>query len=715
MPRPDPPAKSSRFLVPAAICVVVAALYFAQDVLVPLALAVLFCFLLAPVVTRLERFRLGRAPAVIVVVAAAAAVVLALGWVVSLQVHSLAENISSYRAEIVEKAKRVGGIVSPGKGGLTEKIKDLTVEAQRAMTQPASQPAATQPATQPGDGAAGAPDALDRLAQNPAREIAREAVGAPPATAPPIGTTRENPYWTVALPEPQSALQTLASTLGVVASPLGTAGLVLVFVIFMLIGREDLRDRLIRLVGHGQLNVTTQALDDAASRISRYMMAQAIVNGTYGLAVAIGLWCIGKFAGGGVTFPSFVLWGLLCAILRFIPYVGPWIAAVFPIVLSLAVFHGFGAFFWTVGMFVAIELLSNNLMEPYLYGSSTGMSTVAVLASAVFWTWLWGPVGLLLATPLTVVLVVLGKYVPQLQFLDILLGDEPVLEPPTRVYQRLLALDQEEAYDVARGCLRESSLEQVFDDVLVPALALAEQDRHRGRLDDERADFIRQAMRQLVEELADDYKQAGVHVDEPLATTLKEAAAETVAAAKSLATRVTSLAAGGNGGGNGSSSGAAPAAASGRAAIPRDCKVNVVCLPAHDDADDVVAFMLQQLLEIQGYCAFHLSVTKLASEMMDAVESHQADAVVVSAIPPGAVSYSRYLCKRLHARFSELNLVVGLWTMRGGIDKARERVTCEGSVRIVTRLGEAMDEVTQLVQPALMRQAKQREAAQATT
>jgi hypothetical protein len=255
-------------------------------------------------------------------------------------------------------------------------------------------------------------------------------------------------------------------------------------------------------------------------------------------------------------------------------------------------------------------------------------------------------------------------------------------------------------------------LEKVFDDVLVPALGLAEQDRHRGRLDDERADFIRQSMRDLVEELSDEYKQAGVRIDQPLADTIKEAAAETVAAARNLASKVTSLT--GVGGGNGNTS--APAGLSvqaKRAVIPKECTVNVVCLPAHDDADDIVAFMLQQLLELQGYCAFHQSVTKLASEMVEAVESHKADAVVVSAIPPGAVSYSRYLCKRLHARFPDLRMVVGLWTMKGNLEKAKERVTCEGSVRTVSTLGDAIEEITQLVQPVLVRQGKDEAVAKA--
>jgi hypothetical protein len=292
----------------------------------------------------------------------------------------------------------------------------------------------------------------------------------------------------------------LGTYLGTLLGPLGTAGIVIVFVIFMLIGREDLRDRIIRLVGEGQLNITTQALDDAATRISRYLVAQAIVNGSYGAAISLGLWLIGVTLADG-WFPSFVLWGLLCALLRFIPYIGPWIAAAFPLILSLAVYPGYSVFFAVAGMFIIVELLSNNFMEPWLYGSSTGMSAVAVLVAAVFWTWLWGPIGLLLSTPLTVCIVVVGKYVPQFRFFDILLGDQPVLSPAERIYQRLLAMDAEEAADVAEEQLESSSLEAVYDQVLLPALAMAEQDRHADQLDDRRGLFIRDALRDIIDEL----------------------------------------------------------------------------------------------------------------------------------------------------------------------------------------------------------------------
>ena len=721
MARPgDIPTKGSRFVVLASICIVVAALYFAQEVLIPLALAVLFCFLLAPLVTRLERWRVPRVPSVIIVVSTAAAAFLLLAWVVTSQILNLAYRLPQYQDEMVRKVERFKGRFG-GDGGVGDKIADVAQKMQEASTRPATQ--STQPTTTPAGGAEGGaapgaelPSALKQITEDPPDAIARSLRNSPPKQAPPAGLTEENPLWVYAKSAPPSPVRSLGSYLGMVVSPLGTAGLVLVFVIFFLLQREDLRDRMIRLVGHGDLNVTTTALDDAAGRISRYMLAQAIVNGTYGIAIAAGLWLIGHFA-GGKPFPSFVLWGLLCAILRFIPYIGPWIAAAFPMTLALAVYPGFEVFFWTAGMFVVIELLSNNLMEPYLYGQSTGMSTIAVLVSAVFWTWLWGAVGLLLATPLTVVLVVIGKYVPQMRFLDIMLGDEPVLEPPERVYQRLLAMDQEEATELAREYLKEMDLERVYDEVLNPALSLAERDRHRGRLDESRQVFIRQALRDMIEELGDEWR---LRQDRSDADAMKAAAAVTVAAAKgtgvidsggAVPSRTSTDPASAVGSGDngkaaavaaqGTTGTAQPADALRAIRVPDGCTVNIAILPAHDEADEISGLMLAQILEFRGYCAFPQSVTKLASELVDAAERKNAHVVVVSAMPPAAVAHSRYLCKRLHARFPDLNMVIGLWTMKGDLTKAQDRVTCAGSVQVSANFAQALEQIGQLAQPLI--------------
>src|SRR5688500_16195348 len=383
--------------------------------------------------------------------------------------------------------------------------------------------------------------------------------------------------------------------------------MVIVFVVFILLQREDLRHRLIRLVSGGEINLTTQALDDAATRISRYLLMQLIVNVTYGIPIGIGLWLIGV--------PNAVLWGLLATLLRFIPYIGPWIAATIPLLLSLAAFPDSTHFFMAVALYVTVELISNNVVEPWLYGASTGLSATAVVISAVFWTWLWGPLGLLMSTPLTVCLVVMGKYVPQLQFLDILLGDEPVLAPHEKIYQRLLAMDQEEASDLVEEYLKEKELVELYDEILIPALGLAEHDRHRGLLDDARQNYIRQGMKELVKEVAERNEVPRAEVTEPQETQPKQHPRN----------------------GNGDADRA-----------PLEPKQPVVlCLPARDEADEIVAMMLSQVLEQAGCAARYMPTAALASEMMQTVEEHNPRLVCISALPPSAVAHAKYLCKRL--------------------------------------------------------------------
>ena len=295
-------------------------------------------------------------------------------------------------------------------------------------------------------------------------------------------------------PEPTSR-ELIQTVVGPLISPLATAGIVIVFVIFMLLKRDDLRDRMIRLVGSRDLPRTTQALNDAARRVGRYLLMQLIVNTTYGIPIGIGLWLIG--------IPNPILWGMLCTVLRFVPYIGPIIAAFFPLVLAVAVDPNWNTLLWAGALFIVIELISNNFIEPLLYGSSTGLSPVAVIAAAVFWTWLWGPIGLLLSTPLTVCAVVLGQHVPGLAFLDVLLGSEPVLSPPQQLYKRLLVGDAIEATEQAEEQLRESSLAEFYDETLIPALALAEQDHVRGSLGEDQLVRVAESAVAMVENLAE--------------------------------------------------------------------------------------------------------------------------------------------------------------------------------------------------------------------
>jgi predicted PurR-regulated permease PerM len=643
MAEPVKLTRGSRLTVWASVCIVVAALYLAQEVLIPLALAVLFTFVLAPLVARLERLRVPRVPAVLVVVLLALGLFGGLGWLVQRQFVATAEQLPTYTDQIRAKLQRMGRFGNE-------------------VWQSASNVQRTVRAVMP---------------QGPAGAHA----GTPTLTA----ATPENPVPVRMHPAPGSPVGTVLGYVGAALSPLATAGMVVVFVIFMLLNREDLRDRLIRLLAGGrqQVTVTTAAIDDAATRVSRYLLMQLIVNATYGLTVAAGLWVIGRFSAEG-SFPSVLLWGLLCCVLRFIPYVGPWIAAAFPVALSFAMFRSTGIFASTLLLFVVIELWSNNMMEPWLYGSSTGMSEVAILLSAVFWTWLWGPIGLLMSTPLTVILVVLGKYVPALRFLDILLGDEPVLDPPTRLYQRLLARDGDEANDLAHELLAGRGIDAVYDEVLVPALGLAERDRRRRRLDPERHGYIRERMREIISDLAEADRLEEV----------RRQADAAVATAKGEAADVTSE--------------STPMAAAQLG--PTGEPVCVVCLPAEDVDDELAGCMLTELLERRGYRAVAASPEHLASEMLDRVSRERADLVCVSALPPAAIPHSRYLVKRLLLRFPEMPTLVGLWTEKGDPDRAKARISPERPVAVATTLADAVHELDQMARTVAVRGATPRSA-----
>jgi predicted PurR-regulated permease PerM len=456
----------------------------------------------------------------------------------------------------------------------------------------------------------------------------------PPRLDPP---SSDNPWAVRLYPKPATTLELIGQYVGKLLSPVATAGLVLVFIIFMLIGRENLRDRMILIAGGGRLHGATQAFDDAATRISRFLTAQSLINVSYGVVIAVGLWLIDITMGGGQGgLRTALLAGLICAVMRYIPYIGPWLGAAVPLALAFAAFPGYGVFFVTFAMFVAIEVFVSQAVEPHVLGSSTGVSPIAVLVAAVFWTWLWGPIGLLLSTPLTVLLVVMGKYVPQLAMLDVLLGDEPVLNPTTRIYQRLIAGDDEEAAEIAIEYLKERPLEAVYDQILIPALAEAESDWHRGKLDDARHVSIRQGLKEIVQALgekqqADEDKAAGV-------ATAPQAKNQTSGHATPSD---------------------APAA---RSPLPDGSTVNVRCLPAHDEADQIVGVMVAQVLERRGYTVTVANADSLASEMAASFDTEKVDVVVVSALPPKATLHARYLLKRIATRGTDLQIVVGLWT-----------------------------------------------------
>lgn len=606
-----------------ALLATVAALYFAQEVLIPLALATILSFLLAPLVRWLEHWGLPRVPAVLLITVLLFGVLGGTGYIVVAQLFDLAGSLPQYRQNIrhkIEAVRRRGGSIATVSRTITEFNQEFSTT--RPATAPASQPT-------------GPP--------SPRRSAATQS--SPPTT---------QPLQVDIYQRPPSALERLRTLLVPILGPLGRAVIVVVFVIFMLIQREDLRDRLIRLLGgeEGRLYITTQALDEAAQRIGHYLRMNLLVNLAYGAPIGVGLYFIGV--------PNAILWGLLAALLRFIPYVGVWIGAAMPVLLSLAVFDGWFYPLAVIGLFVTLELIIANGIEPWLYGASTGITPVAILVAAAFWAWLWGPIGLLLATPLTVCLVVLGKYVPHLEFLSILLSDEPVLQPESRFYQRLLAMDQEEVLDLAEESLEKSSLVEVFDRMVLPALHLAQVDRHRGRLDEEHYTFIMNSIKEMLEDLG--------------AAWLEAQSQPSAKGEKAPTSRP------------------APEPAQ---PTPGQEQPIVWCIAARHAADEVACLMLEKVLADRGMRAQTIPAARLAGEMLEEVERSGVRVICLSALPPAAVNHARYLCLRLRARFPQLDLVVGLW---GSADTphGRTRLESAGANRIVTTLGEALQQIPSL-------------------
>ena len=597
----------------AVLVVVVGALYFGRDVFVPLALAGLLSFALAPLIAGLRRRGIPRIPAVITVVMLAFLGISVFGFVVAGQVSELGASLPRYEYNIREKIRSVQSS-APG-GGLVERaakvLRDLRADIEEASGPPASEDQAS-----PLEPEASEPDPI------------------------PVQIRQPDP----------APLQMLQTIVGPLIEPLATTGIVIVFVVFMLLQREDLRDRFIRLVGSSDLHRTTQALGDAAGRVGRYLLMQLVVNVAYGIPIGVGLWLIGV--------PNPLLWGMLAIVLRFVPFIGPIIAAAFPLALSIAVDPGWTMLLWTAALFIVLELISGNIVEPWLYGASTGLSSIAILAAAVFWTWLWGPVGLLLSTPLTVCLVVLGRHVPQFGFLNVLLGSEPVLEPAESLYQRLLAGDPDEATERAEEYLKSHSILVYYEDVAIPALSMFEHDRARGVLTDERRALVSAAALTLVDNLSE-------HEDTKVQDEVEEAGEERPPE-RALPARI-------------------------------DPGVEwqdrpVLCAGGRGNLDDVAAAILAQLLERCGVGARVASFQAIATGTYASLDMEGVRVVCLSYMNPDSIAHARYAVRRLRRRTS-VPIVVGFWSVDPADAKAPDLVTATRSDLSATSLGEAIEEI----------------------
>jgi predicted PurR-regulated permease PerM len=520
-------------------------------------------------VRRLEQWKLGRVPSTLIVALLGFGLLFAVAGVAAMQAVSLAGKLPEYRHNIVQK---IHALRHPKRdtniGKAAEAIKDIEKEA--------------------------APE------------------------QPPVPVKES----------PGTPVEAFAQMAAPVATPLAMTLAVIVFTILFLLNRENMRDRVIALLGPARIHIMTKAMAEASFRVSKYLMTQVLVNAMFGIPFGIALYFIG--------IPNAALFGLLGFVLRFVPYIGVWVAMAMPALLAFAISDGWSPVMWTLGVFFALESVLAYVVEPWLYGKSAGLSPIAIILAVVFWTWLWGPVGLLLATPLTVCVAVMGRYIPEFGYLNVLLGVEQVLSPEERFYQRLVALDNEEAAEVVEQHLVAHGIAKTFDEVIIPALTLAERDRQKGALEPARERFVYESMRRIVEELEHQ-----------------------------------------------------PALANG---------APLCIVPAHDDADHLAGAMVARLLPAAQVTL--LSPPVKPSEVSEAVAQKQCGAILISAVPPHTAHYAGELARRLRRQVPGVKIAVGLWGVGDSSERIKERFAKLGVDEVVTTISQAADTVRQLASAA---------------
>jgi predicted PurR-regulated permease PerM len=586
---------------------VVTILYVGRQLLIPLALAAMLTFLLAPLVGYIERW-IGRIAAVLIVVAMLFSVVGGVGWLLTRQLIDLAAKLPDYQTNIDNRLHAIRLPTGGAFGRFSHSVSELQKQSPDSLEQPAN--------------------ATGSVPETKATTAARSRNV--PAGQQPMP---------VRIVESQSRLPGILQTAATgLLGPLGTAGLVFVLVIFMLLKREDLRGRIIRLIGQGRISATTRAMDDAGSRVARYLTMQLLVNVGFGSCIAIGLYFIGV--------PNAALWGAFAAIMRFVPYVGVWIAAAVPVLISFAVSTSWLSPLLTLGLFVVLELINFNALEPWLYGSRTGVSSIALIIAAVFWTWLWGPIGLVLAIPLTVCVAVMGRHVPKLQFLSVLLSEERALAPHEECYHRLLAFGLDEANDLAESYAKSNSLASLYDSVLIPTVTLAEMDAQRDELGPEQRSAIHRHIHDLIEDLGSaapsksqlEADNTAEHTPFPLSSP----------------------------------------------------KCRVLCVPARAYRDELAGAMLVQLLRQQDFDAENASAALSSSELLEMAAKSDPEAICISVVAPSTLIHARYLSAKLRAQLPHAKIVVGIWGATENMAGAGERLRSSGADEVVVSLAEAV-------------------------
>jgi predicted PurR-regulated permease PerM len=599
--RPGPVVWAGRGAVLTAL--ILAGLYFGRSVLIPVSLALLFSLLLTPGVVLIERLKIGRPASAILIVTLFFALLGWAGWILTQQVSDLARKLPEYKDNLRTKTtgmgEPLGGLLGRAYATFHELGQELAT-AGKAAAAPAS-PAAPAPSAVP-----------------------VQIVQSPPSP------------WEV-----------LSYTLGSIVGTLGTVALIAILVLFLLVYRTDLRDRLALLFGVTRINVTARTMSETAESVSRYLLAQCTVNAVYGALIGVSLISLG--------IPNALFWGVLAGVLRFVPFIGPWIGAAGPFLLALAAFPGWGPALTFLGVMAALEFTTANFVEPLFYGRRTGLSPFAVVLSIIFWTWIWGNAGLLLAVPLTVGVMALGRQVPQLRFLQTLFGKDPAVEPYERLYHRLVAMNHADAAELVEQYRKDRSALELYDGLFLPALSLAEEDRRRGQLSKEVYEDLIATLNGLLEDLDEDGPNA--------------------------------------------------------AAEPEPAQVHAVCLPAGSPSDEVTARLLARVVRTVGVQAEVLPASATVGEKVQHAEGSGADLIYISAVPPSSVLETRHLYKRLRRRSPHRKIVAGLWRDERGSGGLEDALASDPEVVMVRTLAEAREKTAQLVPVLVLARPQPREKA----
>ncbi len=604
------------------IGVIILVLYFASTLLIPLAFAVVLNFLLSPAVSLLERWRVRRGAAILLVILVFFSGAAGVSWVVARQLVHVVETLPDYRMNIEDRFNQLHTPMGGAAGKAVSSLEELGLELSSGSN----------------------PVAIAEQQNLAERKAATRRGRKPAAEAAPAPTTA-NPLPVQVVQPPETAAAYLRDLMFPILRPIGMAAIVLVFTIYILIHRDELRNRMLMLAGIGHLNLMSKALKDAAQRISRYLVMQFLVNGCFGLLFGLGLYALGV--------PDATLFGAIAALLRIVPYAGTIVIGVLPLVFSIAISPSWKQPLEVVAVFLVIEAITAYVVEPWLYGSKTGVGSLALLASAIFWSTLWGWPGLVLSTPLTVCLIVMGRYVPQMGFLHVLLGDDAELAPEVRFYERLLAMDQPEVRLIAEKFIEGRPLVELYDCLLLPALGLAKQDRQKGGLDDARGQFVYLSSGELLAEFAE-YR-------DPLGAPENGGAVKIpVVASRQVHHR----------------------------------RFPVVCLAASEEADELSATMLAQLLEQAGFDTLLLPLMAVTGEILTRLGEDRETTICISALPPFAFTAARNLGLRVRQHLPNNRLLIGLWRYDQDPESTLGRFGAVRPTAIATSLAAAVAQVS---------------------